>query len=209
MKTIGQFLKEARMNKSYSKAHLEGKTKIRIEFLTAIEEEDWVKLPEFPVVRGFVKSIADALETNSDQALAFLRRDYPPQKLAVSPKPDVSNKFVWTPRLTFLTAAAGVLLLILGYLTMQYVNFISPPKLQVDTPIESQLIQVANLEVSGKTDPGATIKINNQPTLVDDKGVFKTEIEVNEQTTKVEVVAKSRNNKTTIITRSIQVKLTD
>ncbi len=206
MKTIGQFLKEARMNKSYSKAHLEGKTKIKQEFLTAIEEEQWNKLPEFPVVRGFVKSIADALETNSDQALAFLRRDYPPQKLALTPKPDVVNRFVWTPRLTFLTGAAFILLIILGYLTMQYINFMNPPKLQVDTPTESQLVQVANLEVSGKTDPGATVKINNQPALVDDSGVFKTEIEVNEQTNKVEVVAKSRSNKTTIIDRTIQVK---
>lgn len=207
MKTVGQLLLEARIAKAYSQAHLEGKTKIKKDFLDALEKEQWQLLPEYPVVRGFVKSIADALELDSNQALAFLRRDYPPQKLPVSPKPDISTKFVWTPRLTFLTGAAIVLLVILGYLGLQYIKFSSPPMLEVAKPSDQEIVRMVNLEVIGKTSPGATIKINNQPTIVLEDGSFKTEIEVNDQTKEVEVVSESRSGKKTFIKRSIDVQL--
>jgi cytoskeletal protein RodZ len=206
MKTVGSFLKEARLNKSYSKAHLEGKTKIKNEFLEAIESEDWSKLPEYAVVRGFVKSIADALDQDADQALALLRRDYPPQKVVVNPKPDVDTKFIWTPKLTFLTGTALVLVVVLGYLTLQYLKFINPPVLEIYKPTDAQIVSTANLEVSGKTDQGATVKINNQPALVSDVGEFKTEIEVNESTKQIEVVSTSRGGKETRISRSIKVE---
>ncbi|MBX4205928.1 helix-turn-helix domain-containing protein [Candidatus Microgenomates bacterium] len=207
MKTIGQILKEARLTKSFSKSHLEGLTKIKKDFIEAIEEEQWHLLPEYPVVRGFVKSMADSLDMNSDQALAFLRRDYPPQKATVNPKPDVGTKFIWTPKLTFLTGMAVVLVIVLGYLTLQYVGFISPPKLEVAKPTESEVILSSPTEVDGVTDPGVTIKINNQPTLIEDDGSFKALIEVNSNTNKVEVVATSRSGKVTSVIRNIKVEL--
>ena len=207
MSTIGQLLKEARMKKSYSKAHLEGLTKIKKDFLQALESEDWQTLPEYPVVRGFVRSVADSLELSSDQALAFLRRDYPPTKLSLTPKPDVENKFVWTPRLTFITGTTIILLAILGYLVMQYIGFTSSPKLEVIKPGEAQVVNIGNLQVEGKTDPGATIKINNQQALVTDDGKFTTEIEVNQDTQKIEIIARARSGKETTIVRVITVQL--
>lgn len=78
MISIGNYLKEARLKKKYSLAHVEGITKIKREFLEAIESQEWNKLPAFPVVSGFVKSIAKSLDLDEIQVVAFLRRDYPP-----------------------------------------------------------------------------------------------------------------------------------
>ena len=43
IKTIGETLKEARLKKRYSLDRVEKETKIKKEFIEAIEEENWNK----------------------------------------------------------------------------------------------------------------------------------------------------------------------
>lgn len=207
MKSIGTVLKEARIKKKLSRDSLEDKTKIKSSYLNALESEEWEKLPEYPVVVGFVKSVATTLSLDENHALALLRRDYPPKILPVNPKPDVGRPFTWGPRLTFLLIIALVTLSIFVYLIFQYVHFTSPPALAIQTPPENQVISDKKLVVTGKTDPEATIMVNNQPTIVDEGGSFSAEIEIAENTDTIKVVAKSRAGKETIISRKIKVEL--
>ena len=138
MKTAGEIIKEARVKKKYSRARLESETKIKKEFIEALEQEDWARLPEYPVVSGFVKNIADALSLDRSRITAVLRRDYPPKSLDVNPKPDVTNKFIWSPRLTFILGVFIVIVVILGYLSLQYSRFVRPPDLEVFKPIQTR-----------------------------------------------------------------------
>jgi cytoskeletal protein RodZ len=207
MKTIGKFLKDARVKKKYSKARVAKATKIKVSFIETIEKENWEALPEFPVVLGFVKSIAGVLKVDENQAAALLRRDYPPRVLPINPKPDVSSKFTWSPRLTFLAGLGLILVVIFGYLTIQYFHFVSPPKLTVESPKEGQVINKREVSVFGKVDPEATLKINNQPVLVEEDGVFKAEIEIYEGTEEIIVKAVSRSGKETVVRRKIKPEL--
>jgi len=207
MRTVGKFLKETRVKKKHSRVALEKVTKIKREFIEAIEEENWEELPEFPVVAGFVKSIAGVLKIEQKQAVALLRRDYPPKKLAINPKPDVSDRFTWSPRLTFLAAVVIVSLGIFSYLGFQYINFVSPPHLLVEYPKDGQIVTEEILQVLGATDPEATVKVNNQPVLVSGDGRFSTEIEIIEGTGEVEVKATSRSGKETVVKRKIITEL--
>ena len=207
MKTIGEAVKIARQKKRYSRASLEEKTKIKKGFIEAIEKEDWQALPEYPVIRGFINNIAQALNVDSRQMIALLRRDYPPKKLAVNPKPDVADKFTWSPRLTFVSGAVFVSLLVLAYLVFQYVSFLSPPQLVLTAPSEGQVINETTLTVSGKTDPQVVIKINNQPVLIEEDGSFSSEIDIFEGTREIIVKAISRSGKETVIRRNIKPRL--
>ena len=203
MKTIGEALKEARNRKRYSLEKVESETKIKRVFVENIERENWQALPEFPVVSGFVKNIASFLGLPQKEAVALLRRDYPPQALRISPKPDVSDKFVWSPKLTFLVGMGVVLTALSGYLVFQYVKFVSPPALSVDSPRQEQVVREKIVRVSGKTDSDATLRVNNQPVLLDDEGKFSTEIEIYEGTQEIEIKATSRSGKETLIRRKI------
>lgn len=207
MKSVGQVIRDARIKKKLSFERLASLTKIKKDFLEAIEKEEWASLPEYPVVTGFVKNISQALNIDVKGGVALLRRDYPPKKLSINPKPDVSREFVWSPKLTFIVGIAGVAVLILGYLTFQYVSFISPPKLSVGSPYEGQKITGLKVAVSGDTDSEATIKVNNQPVIADQNGRFSTEIEISEETKDISVVAKSRSGKETTLVRRISVEL--
>lgn len=207
MKTIGIFIKEARIKKRFSQEKIAEETKIKKEFVASIEKENWEALPEYPVVTGFVKQISKYLKLDERQAVAFLRRDYPPRVLPVNPKPDVAKKFVWSPKLTFIIGIALIAIAVLGYLAFQYSNFISPPKLIVYEPKEEQVIKQNKLIVSGKTDQDVTMKINNQPILVEEDGSYKAEIEIFEGTEEIVVKAISRSGKETVIRRKIYPEL--
>jgi cytoskeletal protein RodZ len=206
MNQIGQLLKEARIKKGYSLGYLESKTKIRRSFIVAIEGQKWEVLPAFTTVLGFVKSISSLLDINEKTAIAVLKRDYPPQKLRINPKPDVSTKFSWSPKLTFTIGTIAVFLLVFGYLIFQYFQFISPPSLTVDSPKNGQVITDNNVLVFGETNGDVKITVNNQPVLVNDSGKFSVSIEITPETKDIIVIAISRSGKETMIRRTINVQ---
>lgn len=207
MKTASEVIKEARLRKKISLARLESETKIKKEFLQAIEEANWNKLPDFPVLTGFTKNIADFLDINQNRLIAMLRRDYPPKKLVINPKPDVSEKFTWTPKLTFYVGAGMVALFILSYLTFQYTRFVRPPALSVVVPEEGMVVTDSTVEIIGKTDPDTTVKVNNQPIFVEEDGTFSADIEIFEGTTEIVILAISRTGKESLVRRTIKPQL--
>jgi len=207
MPKIGTYIKERRLSENISLYDLEKETKIKPQFIESIEEENWQKLPEFPVVLGFIKSIAKVLKLDPEKAGAFFRRDYPPQTLPINPKPDVSKEFIWNPKLTLITGVCLILLLIGGYLGFSYFKFVSPPRLDVYFPKENQTVNSKVIEVNGKSDSDAKVTVNNQPVLLNEDGNFKTELEISAETKELVVIAKSRSGKETIIRRKINPEL--
>lgn len=206
MKTIGSILKDARVAKKIHLSDIEEITKIKSSFIEAIEDEKWEKLPPFPTVLGFVKSISGAIGVDEKMAAAVLKRDYPPQKLRVSPKPDVSNKVSWSPKLTFAIGVASVLVILFGYLIFQYVHFISPPRLNVESPKEAQIVNGNSVSVFGTTDVDAKITVNNQPVEVSTDGKFSVSLGVVPETKQIIVQASSRSGKVTTVSRTIKVE---
>jgi len=207
MNTIGKFLKDSRVAKRYSLKKLESGTKIKKEFIENIESEKWQGLPDFTIVAGFVKNIASYLKVDKRTAFALLKRDYPPQTLLINPKPEINNRFTWTPKLTFLAGVLIVLLAIIGYLGFQYMKFTTPPPLEVLEPKEGEIVDANEVDVSGKTDPDAVVRVNNQLVLITQDGKFTAKIEIFEGTTNIVIKALSRSGKETTITRTIKPRL--
>lgn len=208
MKSIGEYLKEARLKKRYSLAKIEDETKIKKEFIEAIEKMDWKKLPDFSIVLGFIKSLSQFLELDEKKTTAIFRRDYSLKKeTGINPKPDVSKEFTWTPKLTFWLGLGLTILVILGYLVFQYKRFISSPNLTVSEPKQGQTVTLSKVLVVGKTDEDATVKVNNQPVLLGTDGTFQVEIQIYGGTKEIVIQAVSRSGKETIIRRTINPML--
>lgn len=205
MKDIGSYLKEARLGKKLSLEELSKNTKIKAEFIRSIEQKKWNKLPEYPVVVGFVKNLALFLEIPRDKAVALLRRDYPPTKIDIAPKPDIGKTKRLGPRIVFGSGVAVIALIVMIYLGLQYHSFQSPPPIKITTPENGQVITEPEVVVSGETDPDATVVVNNQPALVNEDGVYSVSISVDENTNTIEVRANSRNGKESVTTREISV----
>ncbi len=206
MNTIGKILKDARQSKNITFSKLESITKIKKDFLIKIEKEDWNNLPEFAVVSGFVKNIANSLELPIDSTNAVLRRDYPPKKLAINPKPDISQKLTWSPKLTFAIGVITLVLLVLTYLGIEYQKFTKSPELVINSPKESEVLNQNTVKISGRTTTDAVVTVNNQPITLDQDGGFDTLLEVTKDTDKLLFKAVSRSGKVTEKTVDISVE---
>ncbi len=206
MITVGQILKEARLKKKISLIKLENLTKIKRDFIVLIEKNDWNNLPEYPVVSGFVKNLSTALDLSSQNTVAVLRRDYPPKKLNINPKPDAVSKFTWSPKLTFAIGILGLIVIVLSYLGLEYLKFIKPPELLITSPTENELILQNTVRIKGSTTTDASLIVNNQPIILDQDGHFDSIIEVNKDTKEIKFVSRSRSGKVTEVTKSIVVE---
>src|SRR3989339_1047763 len=76
MKTVGQILRSARETKYFSVEQIAALTKIDAEYITAIESDDYSRLPSETFAKGFIRNLSLRLDKNPDEMVAVFRRDF-------------------------------------------------------------------------------------------------------------------------------------
>ncbi len=72
LETLGEFLRYHREQKLVSLEELSMKTKIRIQQLVNLEQNNFMELPNAVYLKGFIKSICNELDVNVELALNYL-----------------------------------------------------------------------------------------------------------------------------------------
>lgn len=212
MKTVGILLKETRIAKGYSLEEVESATKIRAKFLSAIEADDFRRLPTAAIVRGFVNNYAEFLGLNNQTVLAFLRRQmHEVSKASLLPKrigvPLNRSFFQLTPSRFLLLLVGSLIGVFLLYLGLQYRQIKEPPRLSLESPKDQLVTNEKRIEVIGKTDPDATVMVNSVSILVRSDGRFYDSLTLEPGVNAITVIAMSRFGKTTTVTREVGYKL--
>lgn len=125
MKSVGEILQAGREKKGISLEEVAMATRIKKEFLEAIEENDFHKISSEVVTKGFIKNYAEFLGLSSEPILPIFKRDFVKEKkpMGVFLKPG----FVWTPRLTLVIIIVIFSFLIGFYLGRQYLSLANTP----------------------------------------------------------------------------------
>lgn len=207
MRTVGTILKEARLAKGLTFTDVEEKTKIRTKFLEAIEADDYSKLPSVSYAKGFVKNYADLLGLNSNNILAFFRRQTREvSRASLLPKESEDmgrGLFQLTPGRFLALILLGLAFLFLGYLGIQYRTLQEAPSLAVTEPKNNLVTNSSRLDILGKTDPDATVTVNNVSVLVRGDGQFFDQITLDPGINHIEITATSRFGKTTSLIKNV------
>ncbi len=114
MDYLGEQLKEARTGKGLTLEEAAAATKIKLEYLRALEEGDYPALPPRAYVKGFLKIYSHYLSLDYPRLLRFYEESYQssePQVVFAERKPDSPPLFPGIRWKTLLTAA-GVLIVI-------------------------------------------------------------------------------------------------
>jgi len=180
MKTVGEILSEKRKQLDLEFGQIEKETKIRQKYLEAIEKNDFNFLPESTTVKGFIKNYASFLNLSSENVLAIFRRDFEEnEKGQINPKgftKEIEEKKIsWTPKITFFLSIVILLSVFALFFIKQYSRFSSAPALEISSPVEGG-VYGETIEVKGKTDRDATLKINDSLVSVLENGNFQEKI---------------------------------
>lgn len=199
MKHVHDYLREERLKQQLTLEEVENATKIKKEFLSAIEGGRLHKLPSQAYALGFVKTYASYLGLPEQKILALFRRDYAEQGFEVVPSYRKNqHKF----NRAFFVSTRGVItlltvLLITGYIIFQYGPLLFGPRLSVTSPKNGSVLKENVVEVSGKTDPYATVSIDQDDAYVDVNGNFKKSVYLFSGERKITILAKNRFGKET------------
>lgn len=182
MKTIGQEFAEERKRQGKTIEEVTKATKIKEEFLRAIEKGDFKALPSSTYAYGFVRNYAKYLGLPVEKSLAIYRREFDEKKnIEVLPRGFSNPKEYVPPRFRFgrsLALLVFVFVVIAGFLIFQYRAAIFNPNLSVETPTDSQEFKSLVIDVKGKTDPASTLTIDDKQVPINTDGTFQKKIAV-------------------------------
>ncbi len=213
MISIGIQFQEERKNQNLSIEEVARATKIRAEFLNAIERGDYKKLPSPAYAYGFVRNYAEFLGLPVEKSLAIFRREFDGKKaVEVLPRGLTNYSDFILPRFKIGKNAllvGAVFLVLAGFLFFQYRAAVFNPGLDVDSPEENQVLSSLNIEVRGKTDPNGILMVENEQVTINSDGSFKKQITVFPGSTSLTFQVENKFGRTTMLERKINIKLGD
>ena len=206
----GQKLKDERTKKKLTLEDISNATKIRVEFLFAIEKGEYDKLPSFSYAQGFVRNYAKFLDLEEKEILALFRREFDQEKVyKVLPEGLVEQKEMPLKRFKIKQAVILIILLFIllsGFIIFQYrYAFISPP-IKLTSPTEMAVLSSSTILVLGKTDPNSTITVNDEQVSINQDGDFRKEITGFPGKATITIKAVNRFGKQTTFERHVVIK---
>jgi transcriptional regulator with XRE-family HTH domain len=201
--TVGDCLRRKREELGYSIKEIGARLGIKFEYLESLENGDYENLPPQVYVRGFLKSYANFLEIDSNQAIkiynrevTFLERDFLKDKDSKKERMSLRSFVVITPKLITLFFSLLIFSVLFYYLYHQINSFNSKPYLFLENPAGDAIVAEKDLHVNGHTEKGAVLKINGQEIGIDANGSFDQNIVLAEGRNILIIESKNRFNKT-------------
>ena len=210
-KSIGEILREEREYHALTLSEVAAKTRIRLEYLEALELNSFEALPAAAFVKGYIKAYARLFGFDEQPVLALLRRDYKESaKGTLVPrefiKPVLNKRLLWTPMSWTMLLSAAVFAVLMLYVGFQWYSLNRPPTLTVAQPAEEAAVS-AQIEVSGQTEQDASVRVNAQPVALQTDGSFKTTVFIpREGVSTITIEAVDRRGKINTIQRTVHVK---
>jgi cytoskeletal protein RodZ len=208
--SAGSRLRARREQKQLTLEESASKLNIKREYLTALEADEYEKLPGGVYEKTFLKKYT-----------AFLGLDYallenPREKNKTNRRKKSEN--IFTKKIT-----AGrellvfpkilrnflIILLILAlffYLGFYLENSLSRPQIKIYSPADNLFATSSSVEVTGKTSPKTEVSINNELISKDDTGYFRKTIDLKKGVNEITISAQNRHGQKEIIKKQILVK---
>ncbi|MCX6795001.1 MAG: helix-turn-helix domain-containing protein [Candidatus Falkowbacteria bacterium] len=206
--TIGEKLRQARHNRQLNIEPIAKKLKIRAEYLMAMEDERFDKLPAGLYGKNFLKEYAlflglkpPELFKDLDDKLFGEENSNPfSQKVLKSRK-----LLVWPKIIKNILIAATILICFL-YLIFYFKNIITAPDLTITQPDKNILTKASVITIFGQTEPEAEVRINGEIVLNNNKGVFSQTVNLKKGLNSLTISAQKKYSRAQSITRQILVE---
>jgi len=203
--TLGERLRQARSLKKLKVEEVAKILQIRPEYISALEEENWEKLPAGLYGKNFLKQYARFLKLNTKELLKQASTTEATSN-PFSQKIVAKNKFIVFPKIVKNAIIIITVLACLLYLATYSKKIFLPPELIITAPSQNLLIHDNIITVSGQTEAGAEVRINNEITLNNDNGAFSQTINLKKGLNNIIISAQKKYSQSQTVTRQILVE---
>ncbi|MEI7604264.1 MAG: helix-turn-helix domain-containing protein [bacterium] len=202
MKKAGEILKESRLKKNLTINDVFEGTKIRPSYIESIENSDYKSFQSQTSARGFLKNYANYLGLNSDNIIAVYRREQSDK--TNNPNTKLKLKipmFELSSSLFIIVIAVLLVVFVIGFFTLQYIQVSTPPKFDIIEPADMSTTTQDNVKVVVVAEKGKAIDIQingKNINSVDQNGNYFYNLELVSGENKIIVVAQNGIKKETV-----------
>jgi len=204
----GEKLQQARLSKNLKIEEIAKRINIRPEYLSALEEERFDKLPAGLYGKNFIREYASFLNLNVKEIL----KGWDTQISNSSPDDPFSrkilarNKFIIFPKLIRNFFIIGAIVVCFLYLSFYFKQIILPPELIITQPATNLSLNATNIDISGQTEKEAEITINGELVLNNHDGYFSQTVNLKKGLNNIIIKAKKKYSREETVTRQILVE---
>lgn len=206
--TVGEKLRRARHDRRLDIEPIARKLKIRAEYLMAMEDERFDKLPAGLYGKNFLKRYASFLGLKPKELLSDLG-DVPFGEENIDPfsqKVLTKRKLLIWPRIIKNILISGAILICFLYLIFYFKNIVTAPDLVITQPDKNIMTKANSIDISGRTEPGAEVMINGEIVLNNNQGLFSQTVNLKKGLNSITISAKKKYSREQSITRQILVE---
>lgn len=198
---LGHDLRELRTKASLSLADAAKQSKVSEGAIRMLEEERWNEIQDPLYFENVFRAYLSLYPVQQNYYLEKYRSVLKIKSRARTAQELLPRQRVRWSDFTVWSRVVAVLLFILfataiaGYVWYQVRAVTAPPALTIEEPREGERLPLPVVEVSGKTEPDATVSINGRPAIVELDGSFRLTIDIPSGPTVLMIEAKKRRGK--------------
>ncbi len=196
-RSIGEKYKKERLKQGLTLERISADTRIRKDYLEAIENDDFKRFDSPVYAKGFLKNYANYLGLNSESLISMYRRDYqnanmlthkvPEKEKSKQEKEEISKKKKFlklniTSKQLKVSITVVIIILAVVFIAKLIEQAFKPPYLKITSPIEitgsgEKTIDFKNknLIIKGETAPYTLIKINEETVPLKPGFIFESD----------------------------------
>jgi len=178
--TLGEKLREMRQAAHLTLSELAALTKIQKRFLEAFEKGNYESLPAPLYARQYLKTSVQTLGGDVSYYLELFEKEHGTCDCIAHARLPRQRTRAKQLRLTGKAARTGIIFVVVAlvcvYLGSQIFTLLQPPALSINEPLDGMTTVSPTITVSGQTQEGATIFVNDQEVVLEQEGVFHAEI---------------------------------
>lgn len=177
----GDIIRTLREEQRWSRKELAEFSGVDERHIISLEEKKLHLLPSRTYAVNFVRAIANTFNVNAEKLIADFEKEYnryPFKQHILPPSAMRTEGGALHPRTLRAAIIIGIVLLGIVYLFIEISGIISPPELQIFSPQDNIEISEPYVLITGTTQKGASVTVNNEPIDVDESGNFSAEIDL-------------------------------
>jgi cytoskeletal protein RodZ len=209
-KSIGDQLRSTRLQKGFSVEEVSIRLKVRLEYIRALEDEDYASLPGGIYGKIFLKKYINFLGLDYKNIVKNFVKE---RKIYLSDAEDVfSKKVIKRHKLIIFPKVFRNILIVLAiitcvlYLGIYLKKITAAPRLEIIEPAGNQVQKELSVNIQGETEPESEVAINGQTVLIDKRGMFFQTIVLKRGVNIIVVKAKKKYSREQTVTRQILVE---
>lgn len=201
----GDKLQQARLQRGLKIEEVARRLAIRQEYLIALEDGRPENLPSGLYSKNFLKKYASFLGLDFQEALsswtdtAITEDPFSHKKLG-------RKNLIVLPKIARNLLIATIIATCFLYLAFYFRRLVLPPELEVFSPPGNLATKETSLEISGRTEKEAEIKINGEVVLDNQDGLFRQNVNLKQGLNNIVIKAKKKYSQEETVNRQILVE---